>query len=123
MRFSPIRQVILFITLGTFLGAGMIQAAWPVQATASPGMAMVTPAMVTPGAVTPADGGAPMPCKGKVPTCMTDLGCIFMIGLPAVSPALTMTRLSLSRIHYGDLAQLAGGFTRKPALDPPIFPG
>lgn len=113
MRFGLIRHLVLVITLGAFLGAGAMRVSWPVQAAASSGITMMTPA----------DGDAPMPCKGMAPTCMTDLGCIFMIGLPTVSPALTMTRLSLSRIRYGDLAQVADGLTRKPALDPPIFPG
>ena len=113
MRFRLIRQVILLITLGAFLGAGTMQGAWPVQAAAAPGMTMMAQA----------DGDAPMPCKGMASTCMTDLGCIFMIGLPTVSPALTMTRLSWKPIRYGDPIQIAGGLTSKPALDPPIFPG
>ena len=113
MRFQLFRHVVLVITLGAFLSAGLAQAAWPLQAAASPNTTMM------------ADAGsdAPMPCKGMTPACMTDLGCIFMIGMPIVSPALSMTRLSWSRVSYGDLAQLADGLTRKPALDPPIFLG
>ena len=106
-------HVILVITLGAFLGAGMMQGAWPVQAAASPVMTMVTQP----------DGDARMPCEGMAPTCVTDLGCIFMIGLPTVSLAPTMTRLCWKRIRYGDLAQIAGGLTPKPALDPPMCPG
>ena len=72
MRLWLFRHVVLVITLGAFLSAGLMQAAWPVQAAASPNMTMI------------ADTGsnAPMPCKGTTPACMTDLGCIFMIGMP-----------------------------------------
>ena len=113
MRLQLFRHVVLVITLGAFLSAGLMQAAWPVQAAASPNMTMI------------ADTGsnAPMPCKGTTPACMTDLGCIFMIGMPIMSPTLSMTRLSWSRVSYGELAQLVDGLTRKHALDPPIFLG
>ena len=113
MRLRFLRHVVLVIMLGAFLSAGLVQAAWPLQAAASHNMTMA------------ADAGsdAPMPCKGMTPACMTDLGCIFMIGMPILSPALSMTRLSWSRVSYADLAQLVDGLTRKPALDPPIFLG
>lgn len=40
------------------------------------------------------DGGAPMPCqetpappcKDKVPGCMTELGCLFVVGIPVLPP-------------------------------------
>lgn len=115
MRFGLIRHLILLITLGAFLGAGVVQAAWPTKSEASTEMAMM------PGN----DAGVAMPCPGKtmVPGCMTDLGCIFMIGLPTISPSATMTRLSWIRVSYGDLSQVSDGLTHKPALGPPIFRG
>ena len=112
MCLAFLRQLVVVVTLGALLNAGAMQLAFPLQA-APPDMAMMTPA----------DGTVPMPCKGTMPVCMTDLGCVLMIGLPSAPPALTMTLLSWSRVHYGEPAQLAEGLTRKPALDPPIFLG
>ena len=107
------RHAVLVITLSAFLSAGLAQAASPAQAVPFHTMKM-----------TPQAGNdAPMPCKGMTPACMTDLGCIYMIGMPAVAPALSMTRLSWSRVRYGELSQRVDGLTRKPALDPPIFLG
>jgi hypothetical protein len=121
MRFRLIRHVILVITLGAFLSADVMQLMWPIQATASPAMTMTM--AYADGAN--ADGAAPMPCQGKGMTsdCMTDLGCVFMIGLPTTPATLTMTFLTWKRVNYSELTQLAVGLTRKPALDPPIFFG
>ena len=112
MRILLFRHIVLVITLVAFLMGGVAQATWPVQP-ASHDMTMMAQA----------GSDAPMPCKGMTPACMTDLGCIFMIGMPTVSPVLMMTRLSWSRVRYGALSQRVDGLTRKPALDPPIFLG
>ena len=113
MRFWLFRHVVLVMTLGAFLSAGLVQIMWPTHTAASHDMTMMAQA----------GSDAPIPCKGMTPACMTDLGCIFMIGMPTVSPALLMTRLSWSRVRYGELSQRVDGLTRKPALDPPIFLG
>ena len=113
MRLWFVQHLLLAIALGAFLGAGVMQGAGPVQAGASSGMTTMTQA----------GDDAPMPCKGMTPACMSDLGCVLMIGLPSVSLAPTMTRLSWQRVRYDSLAQSADGLTRKPALDPPIFLG
>ena len=112
MRHWLFRRVLVVITLGAFLSAGVAQAAWPVRDAASHGMTMMAQA----------DGSEPMPCTGMTPACMSDLGCIFIIGLPTVSSPETMTHLSWSRVNYRDLSRITGGLTHKPALDPPIFP-
>jgi hypothetical protein len=113
MRLRLIRHFIFVIALGAFLGAGVMQGVWPVRIDASSDMTTMAQA----------GDDAPMPCKGMMPACMTDLGCIFMIGLPTISPTQTMTRLAWRRVHYDSRAQSADGLTRKPALDPPIFLG
>ena len=105
------RRIVLVITLGAFLSAGLVQAAWPVQAAASHDMTMMAQA----------GSDAPIPCKGMTPACMTDLGCIFMIGMPTVSPGLSITRLYWSRVSYSELSERVDGLSKKPALDPPIF--
>ena len=63
--------------------------------------------------------GDEMPCKGTVPGCVTEFGCIFLVSLPA--PDLTISAMvGWSPVTY----LVAGGFLRgrstKPALDPPI---
>jgi hypothetical protein len=109
MRLRFVQHLIIVIALGALLGASVAQWVWPVQTGASPGMTTMTQA----------GDNAPMPCKGMTPACMTDLGCIFIIGLPTVSPTPAMTLLSWQRIRYDNLAQSADGLTRKPALHPP----
>ena len=113
MRLRFVQHLILALALGAFLGASVAQGMWPAQTGAVSGMTTMAQT----------DGNAPMPCKGMTPACMTDLGCVVMIGLPSVSPTPTMTRLSWQRVRYDNLAQSADGLTRKPALDPPIFLG
>ena len=114
MRFRLFQRVVWVITLGAFFGAGMMQPAWSnYAAPSSPAMAMMSQA----------DDAAPMPCKGMAPACMTDLGCIVMIGMPTVPSVLTATRLSWSRVRYDYLSKSADSLARKPALDPPIFLG
>ena len=113
MRIRFVQYLILVIALGAFLGTSVAQGMWLAQTSAVSGM--------TPMAQT--GGSAPMPCKAMTPACMSDLGCVFMIGLPSVSPTPTMTRLSWRRVRYDSLAQSADGLTRKPALDPPLVLG
>jgi hypothetical protein len=113
MRLRLIQHLILVIAVGAFLGAGVMQGVWPAQTEASSDMTTMTQA----------GDDAPMPCNGMTPTCMTHLGCVFMIGLPTISPTPAMTRLSWLRVRYDSLAQSDDGLTRKPALDPPIFLG
>ena len=52
-------------------------------------------------------GEMPMPCKGMKTGCVTELGCVFMVSLPA--PDLTVTVSS----------EFLDGRTTKPALGPP----
>jgi len=60
-----------------------------------------------------------MPCKGMLPGCITDLGCIFLVSLPA--PDLTFATVTAwSSITYDNASQGLHGRTIKPALGPPI---
>lgn len=105
-----LRQIVFLVTLGAFLTAGVTQA-MPRAVAPPPSMAMMTMDM--------ASDGTPAPCQEKMPGCMLDLGCIFMVGLPLPStPAVT--QLSLSSITYWTTSIVHAGLSRKPALNPPI---
>jgi hypothetical protein len=69
------------------------------------------------------DGSAsdtPMPCKGMTPACMTDQGCIFMIGVP-VPAAPVVVKLTWAPVtwHWPSV-EIADGRIRAPDLRPPI---
>jgi hypothetical protein len=63
--------------------------------------------------------GDKMPCKGMLPNCVTDIGCIFLVSLPA--PGLTLaTMTAWSVVIYDNASEGVRGRTIKPALGPPI---
>ncbi len=110
------RLIIAAITICAFLGAGLMQNMPSAQAgTADGPMAMQ------------ADGAAAMPChdtqappcKDKVPGCMTDLGCIFVVGIP-VPPAPAVSGPAWFRLAYWQATRLAEGVVLEPFLGPPI---
>jgi hypothetical protein len=60
----------------------------------------------------------PMPCKGMKTGCVTELGCVFMVSLPA--PDLTVTAaIDWSPVSYTVSSEFLDGRTTKPALGPP----
>jgi hypothetical protein len=59
------------------------------------------------------------PCKGMTADCMTDLGCIFAVGLPAPQ-AIVATRFAWSPVTYWASANHSTGRTLAPDLGPPI---
>jgi len=63
--------------------------------------------------------GDKMPCKGMLPGCVTDLGCIFLVSLPPPDVAL-VTVTAWSSVSYDNRPQGLDGRTIKPALGPPI---
>ena len=79
---------------------------------------------MTAGAVMAAqDGdpdGAPAPCKGMAPGCMTEPGCVFMIGFPAPVPQI-IVKLAWAPVSYArPSTMLDEGRVRTPDLRPPI---
>ena len=63
--------------------------------------------------------GDKMPCKGMLPNCVTDIGCIFLVSLPA--PDLTLVAMTAwSSVIYDNTSEGSRGRTIKPALGPPI---
>src|SRR5258708_26393861 len=63
--------------------------------------------------------GEKMPCKGMLPNCVTDIGCIFLVSLPA--PDLTLVAMTAwSSVIYDNTSERSRGRTIKPPLGPPI---
>jgi hypothetical protein len=60
-----------------------------------------------------------MPCKGMLPNCVTDIGCIFLVSLPAPDLAL-VAMPAWSSVIYDSASEGSRGRTIKPALGPPI---
>jgi hypothetical protein len=60
-----------------------------------------------------------MPCKGMLPNCVTDLGCIFLLSLPAAPELNVFTRTAWLSVVYPGSSHLHGR-TIEPALGPPI---
>ena len=63
--------------------------------------------------------GDKMPCKGMLPNCVTDIGCIFLVSVPAPDLRL-VTATTWSSVIYDSAPEALGGRTIKPALGPPI---
>lgn len=61
---------------------------------------------------------APMPCKGISPACVTDLGCVFLIGLPVFDHA-PVTFPKRDRMSYWTTEAGIAGLGMKPELTPP----
>ncbi|WP_143021151.1 hypothetical protein [Belnapia rosea] len=112
------RLVIAAITVCAFLGAGLVQNVPSAQA-ATASMAMMAD-HGTGEAAMPCHGTQkPPPCQDKVPGCMTDLGCIFVVGIP-VPPAPAVSGPAWFRVDYWRSTRLAEGISLKPYLGPPI---
>lgn len=99
----------MLFVLGAFLCAGLGQ--WTMSADAAP-MAGLTMTMDS-------GGGMPMPCKSSLPNCVSDIGCIFMVALPAAFVP-TMTQLTWSRLTYQNTISVLAGRSLEPAIGPPI---
>jgi hypothetical protein len=112
------RLVVVAVTIVAFLGAGLVQNMPSAQADTA-GMAMVAD-QGDGGAAMPCHGTQkPDPCKDKASGCMTDLGCIFVVGIPApAAPAVSGP--AWFRVAYWQAVRLAEGVTPEPYLGPPI---
>jgi hypothetical protein len=117
------RLVIAVVTVCAFLGAGLMQNVPSAQADA---VEMTATGMATmadhrgDGAAMPCHGTQkPTPCKDKVPGCMTDLGCLFVVGIPA-HPTRVGERLAWGHVTYWATDNVAEGVTPEPYLGPPI---
>ena len=111
-----LRRILVLLIVTAYVGATVFQVAPVFAASPATGSAAMSGMMhEEPGQ------GDKMPCKGMLPGCVTDLGCIFLVSLPAQNvPLFTVT--AWSSVIYDKASDALPGRTIKPALGPPIFP-
>jgi hypothetical protein len=110
-----LRRILTLLIVTAYVGATTLQVAPTYAANADLGSTAMN------GMIHQQDSpGDRMPCKGMLPGCITDLGCIFLVSLPA--PDLTLvTMTAWSSVIYDCASEGLHGRTIKPALGPPIF--
>ena len=109
-----LREILTLLIVTAYLGATVFQVAPVFAASATTGNAAMGGMMhEEPGQ------GDKMPCKGMLPGCITDIGCIFLVSVP--TPDLTLvTTTTWSSVTYDNASDAMRGRTIKPALGPPI---
>ena len=103
-----IRRLVVALSLLALVGTGIASP----MASAQPITAMASQAMTD-------DGSMPC-CPHKAPSCMTDLGCVFLVGIPTPSGHGAGT-LSWSTLTYTVSHSAGEGLSLQPALGPPIL--
>ena len=114
MPVKLLRRILTLLIVTAYVGATMFQVAPTYAANTDTSSAAMTGMMH--------DQDSPhdkMPCKGMLPGCVTDIGCIFLVSLPA--PDLTLVAVTVwSSVMYDNASEGLRGRTIKPALGPPI---
>jgi hypothetical protein len=110
-----LRQILALVIVTAYLGATLLQVA-PVYAANADMSSSSMNAMMR----EQAGQGEKMPCKGMPPNCVTDLGCIFLLSLPAAPEPNVFTRTAWLSVVYPGSSQSLRGRTIEPALGPPI---
>jgi hypothetical protein len=112
MSGHPFRRLFAILFAVAFFGASTLRV--------MPAVAMPAGMDMTVAAHGAAPDTAPMPCKGMTPACMTDVGCIFMIGVPVpVAPMVVDLAWAPVTWHWWPV-EVAAGRVRAPELRPPI---
>jgi hypothetical protein len=119
MTRHPLRRLVAILVAVAFFGASMVQVTSAIAMPAGADMAGMA------GMTMAADGSGadsrPMPCKSMTPACMIDLGCIFMIGVPAPPATPLRVHMAWARVAYPwPSGALADESNRAPDLRPPI---
>jgi hypothetical protein len=115
MPVKLLRQILSLLIVTAYIGATILPAA-PGHA-ANAGMNHAATGGMMQDHQNPGDDR--MPCKGMLPGCISDLGCIFLVSLPAPDLRLVGVTAS-SSVSYDNASQGLRGRTIKPALGPPI---
>jgi hypothetical protein len=110
MVYRQIKRLFIVLSLLAFVGTGFAQAT-TLDTAQSPGKAMTMSAM--------SDGSMPC-CPEKAPACHTDVGCVFMVGIPLPAPGIAST-LAWSAVAYRISHDGGEGLSIQPALGPPIL--
>ena len=104
---TVLRRVIALIILTAYVGAVMVQ--FVPLAHAMAGIAHHQDA--------PTDK---IPCKGTVSPCISDLGCVFLMGLATTPDPTLLTLTAWSAVQYPGSPDALQGRSVKPAIGPPI---
>jgi hypothetical protein len=114
MLVKLLRQILTVLVVTAYSGVVMLQASSRFVGSAETHHPAISGIMHTQD-----NPGDNMPCKGMPPGCFGDLGCIFLVSLPA--PDLTVASVTAwSSVSYDNAHQELRGRTIKPALGPPI---
>ena len=114
MSVKPLYRILALLFAAAYIGATMLQAGPTYVASADMSGSSIN------GMMHEQDGpGHKMPCKGMLPNCVTDIGCIFLVSVPAPDLRL-VTATTWSSVIYDSAPEELGGRTIKPALGPPI---
>jgi hypothetical protein len=114
MPVKLLRRILALLIVTAYFGATMLQVAPTYAANADMSHSSMN------GMMHEQEGqGDKMPCKGMLPGCVTDLGCIFLVSLPA--PNVTLFAVTAwSSVIYDNASEALPGRSIKPALGPPI---
>ena len=115
MPVKLLRQILALLIVTAYLGATGFQVAPVYAANADISSSSMNGMMHE-----QADQSDKMPCKGMLPNCVTDLGCIFLLSLPAAPELNVFTRTAWLSVVYPGSSQLLHGRTIKPAFGPPL---
>jgi hypothetical protein len=114
MPVKLLRRILVLLIVTAYVGATVFQVAPVFTASAGTGSAAMNGMMhEEPGQ------GEKMPCKGMLPGCITDIGCIFLVSVPTLNLTL-VTMTTWSSVIYDNASDALRGRTIKPALGPPI---
>ena len=114
MPVKLLRRILVLLIVTAYVGATMLQVAPTYAASSDMSRSSMAGMMHEPDGQTDK-----MPCKGMLPACITDIGCIFLVSVP--TPDLTLvTTTTWSSVIYDYASDALRGRTIKPALGPPI---
>jgi hypothetical protein len=101
-----------------FIGSGMAPLL-PSTCATSPSMTMADAHDYPCEGMMIAHGQNTAPGKPALPGCMTDLGCLLAVGIPATPPRIA-GHVAWARVAYWSRPDIVRGITSKPAIGPPI---
>src|ERR1700732_1231665 len=106
MPVELLRRILALLIVIAYVGATMLQVAPTYAANADRGSSMA-------GMMHEPDGQTDkMPCKGMLPNCMTDIGCIFLVSVPTSNLTLFTTTI-WSPVIYDNASDALLGRTIK----------
>jgi hypothetical protein len=114
MPVNLLRRILALLIVTAYVGATVLQVA-PTYAEDA-GMSSASMAGMMHEHDSPGDK---LPCKGMLPNCVTDIGCIFLVTV--TTPDLNLFSVTTwSSVIYDNASEALRGRTIKPALGPPI---